>query len=37
MIIIERKWGKANADYIRGYNASEKYAKAVWKVANQYS
>lgn len=37
MTTIEEKWGKATADYIRGCNASEKYAKAVRKAANRYN
>ena len=31
---IEEKWEKTIADYIKGYNTIEKYAKAIWKAAN---
>lgn len=37
MIIIEKKWGKITVDYIKGYNANKKYAKAIWKTINQYT
>lgn len=37
MIKIEGKWGKTIIDYIRGCNASKRYAKAVGKAANQYN
>lgn len=33
MTIIEGKWEKAIADYIRRCNTSEKYVKKIWKVA----
>lgn len=29
MTTIDRKLGKATADYIRGYNARKRYAKAI--------
>lgn len=35
--IIEQKQGKVTVDYIKGYNASEKYTKAIQKATNQYS
>lgn len=37
MTIIEGKQRKATADYIRRYNANEKYTKTIRKMANQYS
>lgn len=37
MRTIEVKWGHTTADNIKGCNASEKYAKAVRKVANRHS
>lgn len=35
--MIEKKWEKIVADYIKKYNISEKYAKIVWKVLNRYN
>lgn len=29
MTTIEKKWGKANADYIQGYNMSERQTKTI--------
>ena len=34
MTTIEGKWGKATMNYIKEYNTSKKYAKAIQKAAN---